>query len=79
MRLFFIAFAVACDIPLKVAHKLYPNTGILPLGGDDFTQLAILVLMGFFFEEIAGIFSKMLTKIHRMIRANRKGSGGEPS
>jgi len=48
------------------------TTGFLPLGGDEFTELAILVLTGVFFEQIREICSKVLAKIHRMIRRNRK-------
>lgn len=44
-----IGLAVACEIPLLVARRLFPRTaGYLPLGGDDLTQLGILVLTAVF-------------------------------
>jgi hypothetical protein len=73
MRLWFVAFAVAAEIPLMVAHRLFPNhTEFLPLGGDEFTQLSVLVLMAIFFEELCSLASESLTYLSRMIRKNKK-------
>jgi hypothetical protein len=78
MRLMFVAFAVACDIPLVVAHKLFPqSTPYLPLGGEEFTQLAILVLMAVFFEEFVEIVGESLRIFVRMIQRIKKDGWGD--
>ncbi len=78
MRLWFVAFAIACEIPLMVVHRLFPDaTGFLPLGGDEFTQLAILVLMAVFFEELSKLLAESLKTVLRMIRRWKKGGGSE--
>jgi hypothetical protein len=74
MGVAFIAFAAVCEIPLLVARRLFPQTAdILPLGGDDFTQLAILVLMGVFLqltaEAVLGL-RKNLAKAKRQKQKN---------
>jgi hypothetical protein len=75
MRLVFVAFAVACDIPLAVAHKLFPqSTPYLPLGGDEFTQISILVLMAVFFEECVRLIGESLHVLLRIIRRLKKDS-----
>ena len=78
MRLWFVAFAVACEIPLMVAHRLFPHhTSFLPLGGDHFTQLAIMVLMGLFFDELAKLISESVRTVLRIVRHRKKGRGEE--
>jgi hypothetical protein len=75
MRLWFVAFAVACDIPLQVAHKLFPHqTPFLPLGGEEFTQLAILVLTAVFFEELNAFMIESLRYLIRTVRRLKKDS-----
>ena len=69
MRPWFVAFAVACEIPLMVIHRLLPDTtDYLPLGGDDFTQLAILMLMAASVEELSKLISESVKTIIDMIR-----------
>jgi hypothetical protein len=76
MRLWFVAFAMACEIPLMVAHRLFPqHTPYLPLGGDEFIQLAILMLMAWFFAELTALASESLTFIIRTIRRWKKDRG----
>jgi hypothetical protein len=73
MRLMFVALAIACDIPLRVAHKLFPeSTPYLPLAGDEFTQLAILVLTAVFLQELKALVRESLRSFLRMIRRLRK-------
>jgi hypothetical protein len=46
-----ILMFAAFEFPLMVARKLFPKTAsFLPLGGDEFTQLAILLMSGIFVE-----------------------------
>jgi hypothetical protein len=43
----------ALELPLLVVRKLFPQTeGILPLGGDEFTQVAILVMSALFTAQV---------------------------
>jgi hypothetical protein len=69
MRVWFVAFAFVCEIPLMVIHRLIPDiTDYLPLGGDDFTQLAILTLMAAFVEEMRKLIGESVKAITDMIR-----------
>jgi hypothetical protein len=44
-------------LPLLVARELFPKTeGYLPLGGTDFKQCAILLMMATFFYGVANFF-----------------------
>jgi hypothetical protein len=74
MRLYFVAFAMSCEIPLMVAHRLFPHqTSFLPLGGDDFVQLAILMMVAWFFVDLERITTESLVVVIRTIRRWKKG------
>jgi hypothetical protein len=49
MSIVVVLVFAALEFPLLVVRKLFPKTaGMLPLGGDEFSQLAILVMSGLF-------------------------------
>jgi hypothetical protein len=73
MRVWLVAFAMSCEIPLMVAHRLFPNqTPFLPLGGDEFIQLMILMSMAWFFVDLRKFAAESLTVIIRTIRYWKK-------
>jgi hypothetical protein len=56
-----IALAVACEIPLLIARRLFPRLGaVLPLGGDDLTQLGILALTALFLGQLYELLPQLI-------------------
>jgi hypothetical protein len=55
MSIVAILIFAALEFPLLVVRKLFPKTaGVLPLGGDEFSQLGILLMIGVFVELCRG-------------------------
>jgi hypothetical protein len=57
MYITILAFFLALELPLLVVHRLFPQARrFLPLGGDEFSQLAILLMTGVFVAQVAFLF-----------------------
>lgn len=64
MSLLVLVFA-SFELPLLVIRRLFPKTKrVLPLGGDEFSQLAILVILGLFLEISRGWILEALVYFH---------------
>ena len=62
------AFFMAFELPLLVARKLFPATAsFLPLGGDEFNQAAILLMIALF----VNLFAAVATSLTRGVRKGR--------
>jgi len=60
MSIVVVLVFAALEFPLLVARKLFPKTaGVLPLGGDEFSQLAILVMSGLFVALCVGWIAEL--------------------
>jgi hypothetical protein len=63
----FAAF-MALELPLLVIRKLFPQTeSVLPLGGDEFNQVAILLMMALFCAHVV-LFAYYIVKATRRLR-----------
>ena len=57
-----LAFGMALEMPLHVVRKLFPQVNFLPLGGDEFNQAAILLMISFFVTQVIDFFKDMRGK-----------------
>lgn len=56
-----IALAVACEIPLLIGPRLFPQLkAYFPLGGDELTQLGILVLTAIFVGQLYELVPQLI-------------------
>jgi len=80
--LFFGIFAcfTALELPLSIIRKLFPQTeGILPLGGDEFTQLAILVMSALFTTQVVWLGHHCVKFLQRLRNDHRQKSHKQPT
>lgn len=64
LTLVLITLAATFEIPLLVLPRLFPQLGTrLPLGGDELTQLGILVLTGLFLGQLIELVPQLIRLI----------------
>lgn len=64
LTLVLITLAATFEIPLLALPRLFPQLGArLPLGGDELTQLGILVLTGLFLGQLIELVPQLIRLI----------------
>jgi hypothetical protein len=66
MHIAIYAFCASLELPLLALHKIFPQThGYLPVGGDEFSQMAILLMTAFFISQVILITQSVIKAIRR--------------